>query len=168
MNFKHLKGLVTSAKISKCGNYRYLLEIQKKNSEEDKTVCVIMQNPSIANTERSDKSVNFLENLIFIKNYKEFKDYNKITIVNQFAHIQTNDFIGNKNVIGDKNDTYIRNALEAADTILVAWGVSNKYTDRINAINKMISKHQNKPIFKTRKHPSRGAYKDFILPYEIS
>lgn len=124
-----------------------------------------MQNPSVANSEVADRSAQFLEKLIFLKEYPEFKDVNEIIIVNQFAYVQTNDFNGSSNHIGLENDSYIKEAVESSDIVLVAWGASNGYTKRKIAINAIISATKNKILLQTKAHPSRGTFVDFITPY---
>ena len=91
MNFKHIDGTSATAVFSDCKKYRYRLTIQNHNSSGSETVCVIMQNPSVANAEIADKSVQFLEKLIFTKGYSEFGNVKKIIIVNQFALYKTSD-----------------------------------------------------------------------------
>jgi len=92
MVFKHINGVVAEAQFSPCGHYRYRLTIDREDSTGEHVVSVIMQNPSVANSEVADRSDQFLENLIFEKNYEEFKGVKRIIIVNQFALVQTNDF----------------------------------------------------------------------------
>jgi len=94
MQFNHIEDVTAKATFSECGNYRYMLEITNDLSEGNKSVCVIMQNPSKANSEIADKSAQFLEKLIFTKNYAEFKDVKKIAIVNQFSYVQTKKRMG--------------------------------------------------------------------------
>jgi len=126
-----------------------------------------MQNPSIANSDIADKSAQFLEKLIFKKDYNEFKEAKKIIIVNQFAYVQTNDFDGSERYIGEENDNHIRQAVNAADIVLIAWGVSNGYEERKQDINSIINEFSNKVLLQTKAHPSRGRYVDFIEPYSI-
>ena len=59
MLFKHIKGMSVDAVFSNCNNYRYKLTVQNNNSPGSKMVCIIMQNPSVANAEIADKSFNF-------------------------------------------------------------------------------------------------------------
>ncbi|MEE4240385.1 MAG: DUF1643 domain-containing protein, partial [Desulfopila sp.] len=86
----------------------------------------------------------------------------RIIIVNQFALVQTKDFEGESDHIGVENDTFIEQALDEADIILIAWGAANPYKKRQEAIHVKILEHKGKKIFKTKAHPSRGTYKDFI------
>lgn len=167
MVFKHINGVVAEAQFSPCGHYRYRLTIDREDSTGEHVVSVIMQNPSVANSEVADRSVQFLENLIFEKNYEEFKGVKRIIIVNQFALVQTNDFEGVKDHIGAENDRHIENALNEADIVLIAWGSGNPYLKRQQAITSMLTQHHGKKLLKTKKHPSRGSYKDFVEPLSI-
>ncbi len=127
-----------------------------------------MQNPSVADDKVADKSVQFLEKLILEnKGYPQFKGVNRIIIVNQFAYIKTNDFIGSTEHIGEENDLYIRKSITEADIILIAWGVSNAYKNRQDQIISVIKDVGKKEVYATKKHPSRGRYKDFIYKYSI-
>ena len=167
MVYKHIEGVKVKSIFSKCNKFRYTLTIKNKLSSGNKTISVIMQNPSEANSEVADKSVQFLEKLIFQKNYTEFKNIKTLIVVNQFAFIQTTDFVGTKEHIGSKNDKYIKKSLNAANIILVAWGSTNSYTERINEINGLIRKSDPQLLLQTKKHPSRGTYIDFVKPYVI-
>ncbi|MCP9340480.1 DUF1643 domain-containing protein [Stutzerimonas xanthomarina] len=167
MVFKHINGVVAEAQFSPCGRYRYRLTIDREDSMGDRSVSVIMQNPSVANSEVADRSVQFLENLIFNKDYDEFNGVKRIIVVNQFALIQTNDFEGVDDHIGIENDRHIENALNESDIVLIAWGAGNPYLERQKAITSMLTQHCGKRLLKTKKHPSRGSYKDFVEPLHI-
>ena len=167
MLFKHIKGMSVDAVFSNCNNYRYKLTVQNNNSPGSKMVCIIMQNPSVANAEIADKSVQFLEKLIFTKGYIEFKNVKKIVIVNQFAFVKTNDFDGSDMHIGQENNEYISEAIKESDIVLIAWGKSNSYLERKEAVNNMLAKHSGKTLLETKGHPSRGSYTDFVKPYRV-
>lgn len=165
MVYRHLNLIDANAIYSICGKYRYQLTLQHKGKENGQTVCVIMQNPSVAGSEFADKSVQFLETLIFQKKYTEFKKTSKVLIVNQFARIQTKNFKGRVSDIGPENDNHIQKAICKSDIILIAWGKTNPYLDRQKVIIHMIQSFENKKILMTKKHPSRGSYQDFITSY---
>ena len=165
MKFNHIENVTAKATFSDCRKYRYCLRVKKNDAIGNKRVCVIMQNPSVANSDVADRSAQFLEKLIFLKGYSEFENVSEIIIVNQFAYVQTNDFNGSSSHIGPENDSYIQQAVESSDIILVAWGASNGYDERKIAINTIISKAQNKILLQTKAHPSRGTYVDFVTPY---
>ena len=167
MIFRHIEGVSVDAVFSNCKKYRYKLTIQNNNSSGSETVCVIMQNPSVANKEVADKSVQFLEKLIFTKGYSEFRNVKTIIIVNQFALIQTNDFKGLELDIGENNDGHILEAIRESDIVLIAWGRGNSYSERKKAINNMLAEHSDKTLLETKKHPSRGTYINFIKAYKI-
>lgn len=163
--FEHIPGLDISAVFSKCGNYRYLLKIRKKDSENKNSVCVILQNPSIANETYADKSVQFLEKLVFEKESKLMQAC-ELQIVNQFAYIKTKGFEGQEQQVGPLNDTYIQSALKSANLVLLAWGKTNPFQDRKKQILDFLAKLPEKKVFITSCHPSRGHYKNFITPWK--
>jgi len=165
--YKHIGGLKITPKFSEDKKFRYKLEAIKidRIGSDRKTVCVIMQNPSDANKNVADKSVQFIEKLIFNEDYKEFENVRKIIVVNQFADIQKKDFKGDDGVIDPENDKYIKSAINESNIILVAWGKSNSYYKRQESINGMLRLTRNKKMYKTKKHPSRGFYKNFISAY---
>lgn len=167
MIFRHIPGISAEAVFSECGKFRYKLIIENTVSDGDKTVCAVMQNPSVANSDIADKSAQFLEKLIFKKDYIEFNDVNKIIIINQFAYVQTNDFDGSESHIGTENDTHIRQAVNTSDIVLIAWGTSNRHDGRKRVINSIINEFSSKVLLQTKAHPSRGTYVDFIKPYSI-
>lgn len=167
MIFNHIEGVVTKAQFSPCGRFRYRLTIDKVELPEGRVVCVIMQNPSVASSEIADRSVKFIEKLIFMKEYEEFKSVSRIIIVNQFALVQTNDFEGIEDYVGPENDRYIEDAIDEADIVLIAWGANNPYQERQQTICSMLTQHQGKKLLQTKKHPSRGSYQDFVQPFYI-
>ncbi len=164
MKYKHLPNLSVEAHFSPCGRYRYLLEIDAQTFETGKTLLVIMQNPSDASEVQADKSVQFLEKLVFLSTNGYFKEVNKMFIVNQYAFIQKSGFEGSAKKVGPENDGFIRIAVEESDLILIAWGKNNPYMDRQRVLMQLFSKYKDKLILKTKKHPSRGFYTDFIVP----
>ncbi len=163
--YRHLSCLHIKAVFSTCGNYRYLLEIEKNSSKIGTQLCVIMQNPSTADESYADKSVQFLEKLIFEKETK-LMHTSKMLIVNQFAYIQTKDFKGLEQQIGPLNDAHIKRAILNADQVLLAWGKTNPFHDRQELIFGLLSKFPEKEVFVTKCHPSRGHYKNFIAPWQ--
>ena len=165
MVYHHKQNIDAQAIYSACKTYRYLLTLKHSEKENGQSVCVIMQNPSVAGSKFADKSVQFLETLIFQKGYAEFAKVSSILIVNQFARIQTKNFEGSPSDIGPENNDYIQKAIRNSDIILIAWGKTNPYTERQQAIQDMIHAYENKRILVTKKHPSRGSYQDFIATY---
>lgn len=167
MRFRHLPGIDAKAEFSDEGEFRFNLILTDQRRTSGITACVIMQNPSSAGETQADKSVHFLENLIFEKGLPEFSDVNRCIVVNQFARVQTKGFKGLKADIGVENDRHLKAAILASDLILIAWGKRNSFVERQEAILKLLKKTKGKKILMTRKHPSRGSYRDFVLPFEI-
>jgi hypothetical protein len=167
MAYQHIENVAAEALFSDCGHYRYRLTLRHGTRTGGKTVCVIMQNPSVASHLVADKSVQFLEKIIFTHNLPLFEKVSQIIIVNQFARIQTKNFQGRKADIGPGNDAQIRDAIGQSDTILIAWGKTNPYKDRQDAILEILREFPDKQVLMTKKHPSRGSYDDFIIPYSV-
>lgn len=168
MKFQHLEKLKISAEFSNCGKFRYSLIVENPVSQGSKTLCVIMQNPSDADESIADKSVQFLEKLVFRKNYKVFQEVRKMIIVNQYAYIQKKGFLGTEEKIGSKNDPMICTAVQASDIVLIAWGKNNPYRARKLKILSLISEFDDIVVLKSSKHPSRGFYKDFVSKIELN
>jgi hypothetical protein len=165
MIYRHIPGVKVKALFSDCKKFRYQLTIEDTSKRNGDSICVIMQNPSIANTEIADKSVQFLEKLIFEKEVELFRNVKTIIIVNQFARIQTKYFEGKAEDIGPDNDIYIRRAIDQSDIILIAWGKTNPFLKRQQDILRIISSFQCKKVLMTKRHPSRGTYQKFIVPF---
>ncbi|WP_188369838.1 DUF1643 domain-containing protein [Muriicola marianensis] len=155
------------AVFSECRRFRYLLNLTDTTRHPSKTVCVVMQNPSIADEEVADKSVQFLEQLIFKKDLPEFKGVHSCSIVNQFGKVQTTNFRGGTGDIGVENDRHLEEAIEEADIVLIAWGKKNAYESRKEFIMELLRRSGKKTVLETRKHPSRGHYRDFIVPLAL-
>ncbi len=169
MVYRHIDSLKAAAVFSECGRYRYRLDISLEtgSGNNGKTVCAILQNPSVANSEIADKSVQFLEKLIFSKGLEPFDNVEKLIVVNQFALIQTNDFSGVDAHIGDRNDHYIRDAIAESDIVLVAWGARNPYIERQQVIEGFLKSRKGKKLLQGKSHPSRAQYAEYISDYSF-
>ena len=167
MIYKHIDGVKVSAQFSKNRKYRHRLEIVlQAKGRLGKTVCVVMQNPSYAGEDVADKSVQFMEKVVFLKGLPEFCNVRRLIVVNQFAYIETNNFEGRPDQIGAKNNIAIESALKEADIIILGWGSGNKFKDRQDFVINLLKQLKGKQLFKTKMHPTRGKYEGFIQPIE--
>ncbi len=169
MIYRHIQKVVAHATFSDCRKYRYRLDISliQPNTNDTKIVCAVMQNPSVANSEIADKSVQFLEKLIFTKAIHDFSGVRKLIVVNQFAFVQTNNFDGHDEHIGLENDSHINRAISESDIILVAWGSGNAYEARKTKINEMLKAQKGRSLFQGKSHPSRASYVGYVSAYSI-
>lgn len=165
MRHAHIENTQVTAKFSRDRKYRYRLEITLKNTPPGKTACVLMQNPSYANEEVADKSVQFMEKVVFQKNLPEFRGVTRLIVVNQFARIQTHNFRGLPEEIGRPNNRAIQIAFHEAEMIILAWGCANPFEARKAFALGLLGKLHGKKVFITKKHPSRGCYEGFIRPF---
>ena len=140
--------------------YRYRLEITKHGaSRSPKTACVVMQNPSCAGKDIADRSVKFLEKVVFGKQQQAFDGVERLLIVNQFARVQTktsalNRKFGCDSDIGVRNNEAIKSALEEAQVIVIAWGKSNKFKKRQEYVYALLRPMTDKQLYRTRYHPA--------------
>ena len=126
-----------------------------------------MMNPSRADEYVADKSVKFMETIVFLKGLSEFANVTRLIVVNQFAFIQTKDFQGLPHEIGSGNNAAIRWAMKKSDIIILGWGRGNQFEERQTFVLGELRKLKEKQLFKTKKHPSRGCYDGFILPFSL-
>lgn len=167
IHFSHIGGVTVKAQFAVEGGirYRYRLEVSLKDPRgAQQTACVVMQNPSYAGEQQADKSVQFMEKVVFQKGLEEFKSVRRLIVVNQFAKIQTNTFKGLPNEIGKENNSAIQTALSESDIVILGWGCSNRFEERKAFVLDLLKTMTCKAIFKTRMHPSRGRYEGFIQP----
>jgi hypothetical protein len=168
MRFNHIDSVNVKAQFSEDLRFRYRLEITLKNSLlSGKTACVVMQNPSYAGEDMADKSVQFMEKVVFQKQLPEFAGVRRLIVVNQFARVQTNNFQGLPGEIGLENNSAIQDALKEADIIIIGWGCRNRFKERKSFVLSLLGKINGKQLFKTRTHPSRAGYDGFIQPFSI-
>ena len=168
MSYEHIYGVEALAQFSLEGESRYSnrLEITLKDAAPTgKTVCAVMQNPSYAGEDVADKSVQFLEKVVFRKGLPEFDGVRRLIVVNQFAYIQTNDFEGLPHQIGELNNAAITAALHESDIVVLAWGSSNRFEARKAFVHGLLDGMKHKMLLKTKMHPSRGRYDGFIQPF---
>lgn len=166
MIHKHIADVLVTARFAwEDGvRFRYRLEITRHRTS-GRTACVVMQNPSYANEEVADKSVQFMEKVVFEKGFQEFAGVSRLIVVNQFARIQTNGFRGLPEEIGAENDLVIREALQESDIVVIGWGSSNRFEGRKSYVLGLLQYMPQKLVLKTRMHPSRGRYDGFIQPF---
>lgn len=168
MRFNHIPGVTVTADfaVENGERYRYRLDVMLKTPPPaNATACVIMMNPSYACVEHADKSVQFMERVVFLKGLPEFADVGRLIVVNQFAKIQTREFQGLPQEIGSRNDAAIQKAFAESEVIIVAWGRANPFRDRMRFILDLLATMPGKRLYRTSKHPSRGRYAGFIQPW---
>ncbi|MGL5258210.1 MAG: DUF1643 domain-containing protein [Proteocatella sp.] len=145
-------------------DFRYSLSVPLRNSH-DRSVLVIMKNPSKADNKISDHTIN---NVIKFCN----NSYNTVHIMNLFPYYATNPeeikkFISSDNFseIMEQNISVLSSLLGNVDDIIVAWGgnsIKNKYEyhkaissviGEIKRINRKVYAVRKKKCTKNRKYP---------------
>ena len=139
---------------SQCGEYRYLLTIPY-NSEEQRTevISVILKNPSSADENSADTSVNRVENYV----HRKFSNCRELRILNLFAYRATDprdlkiriEEEGFRNAVGSANDRFLRDSFHNSAHIIVAWGSSGKiakshYDNRIAEVHRLLRSYRDR------------------------
>jgi len=169
MRHAHIPGVKVKARftLEKGRRYRHWMEItHSQRPKTGKTVCVIMQNPSYADASWADKSVQFMEKIVFERGLEAFGRARRLIVVNLYALVQTHDFQGRPEDIGASNNRAIRAAFWASEIVILGWGKSDCFQDRRQTVLEWLPGRPGQKLYQTRKHPSRGFYEGFIHPYE--
>ncbi|MCO5385231.1 MAG: DUF1643 domain-containing protein [Desulfitobacterium hafniense] len=139
---------------------RHLLRIPLKN--EGNKVLVIMKNPSKANEEISDLTIDRV--LTFC--YGE--DYSEVNIMNLYSYYSTDagkiaDLIKNGQediAIGSENDNIMKSMVQEVDDVIVAWGsntfgLTKQYKNRIKQVINII---KGKTLYYVQENNGQGWY----------
>lgn len=150
-NYKDYVSVVTSI-IYKSQNsdlrYRILIEYNLKNGEENKMALFIMKNPSKADKNKSDNTVNrVLETVNYLQ-------YSKVYIMNLVPEYSPNPYDIHEECLKEKilnmHDKLIESISDEVTCVFVAWG-SNKagntelntfYNKRIESVKKAIKNNK--------------------------
>ncbi|KAF1084933.1 hypothetical protein SPSYN_01069 [Sporotomaculum syntrophicum] len=141
-------------------NYRYLLRIPLQN--EGKKVLVIMKNPSKANKEFSDLTIDRV--LTFCNS----EGYSEVNIINLYSYYSTDSGKirgmiedGQEHIaIGTENNEIIKSLVNEVDEVIVAWGsntfgLTRQYKSRIKQVINII---KGKNLFYVQNCAGKGWY----------
>jgi len=170
-------------------NRRYRLDIELKNGDNDKAVHLMMINPSKANEEFSDNTLNRIIKYVSLNNSEGvLQGIGKIIITNlyvvcetypekvdEYISAQSLDFAKGIDADGKyNNDTIIEMANKEAQFVITAWGKGNifDYDNRIQEVFRLI---QNKELYHMEdltqegypRHPRTWAYSWRLKRYNI-
>lgn len=125
-------------------NLKYLLEVPLTNNT-NRSILIIMKNPSLANQYKSDRTINN------VLKFCHAKQFSKVYIMNLYSYYSTDpkgiaDLIQNNMemlAIGVDNDYILRETLQIVDEVIVAWGsntfgCTQRYKNRIRQVTCII------------------------------
>lgn len=170
-------------------NRRYRLDIELKNGDNEKAVHLMMINPSKANEEISDNTLNRIIKYVSLNNVAGvLQDIGKIIITNlyvvcetypekvdEYISVQSLDFVKGIDADGKyNNDTIIEMANKEAQLIIIAWGKGYIF-DYDKRIQEIFSLMKNKEIYQMEdltqegypRHPRTWAYSWKLKRYSI-
>lgn len=84
-HFEHVDSSRIQARFSSCNLHRATLLIPFKGRTEGKRLCIVGQNPSAANEQYADKTIQFLERYV----YEKLLEYNQILMLNLYSRVDT-------------------------------------------------------------------------------
>lgn len=168
MNYRY-KEFVNICKIDKddLNGCRFLAEYNLTNGKKDKIALIIMKNPSKADDDKSDQTINAVLDYMHVFKYSKVYVMNLIPIYGTDSYFITDD-LSEKYDILKKNDKLIAEVSKKSSKIFAAWGGNSGfdkgyYESRIIAVKRCVD---NKPIFcyglnksnNQPKHPSRNQW----------
>lgn len=129
-----------SAVISECGTYRYLLTREwGEQTPQSRSALFIMLNPSTADGSVDDPTIRRC-----VEFAKEW-GHSRMDVVNLFAYRATDPAVLDTydgGIIGPENGDFIMDAIDASQTIIVAWGVtkSERVKQRAGTVCHMLAR----------------------------
>lgn len=144
-HFEQVETSAIEAHFSENMQHRAKLTIPFKGNRGTKTLCVVGQNPSAADSLYADKTIRYLEELI----YRSRPEYASLVVLNLYSRIDTK-----KSATDDLLDVACRKVFENAvrdhDDFLIFYGrLKNhrayKFKDRAVEVSSLV---RNKNVFK--------------------
>lgn len=143
--------------------YRYTLQMSYNkdllSQERNKSLTVILKNPSSADERRSDSTIRKVETYV----WQKFPDVGKLNIYNIFAFRATDaielhqlmQIDGLQAGIGKENDHFLIELLKKTDYLICSWGGpsainKNLYQERIAQVKKIVSKKFMGPVYRVK------------------
>ncbi len=166
--------------------YTLMMEYRKDllNGMRDKTVTVVLKNPSSADEKRSDSTIRKVETYV----WKRFPDAGKLNIFNIFAFRATEarevnerlHDLGLSSVSGDENDRFFQQMLGKTDYLICAWGGpsgihATRYASRVTRVKGIIRDHFGGQVYQVcgnqeTREPLHGlmwGYDYELKPFEV-
>ena len=153
---KSLKG---SATFDVSRRYRYQLTRSLENdNQQSGHVTFIMLNPSTANAEEDDPTIQACSQ--FTKKW----GYNHLIVVNLFAY-RTPQPLDLKHVthpIGSENNRYLLTAAESATKVILAWGNWGSLLDRDQTVITLLKPYEHKLYYLIRNHSGQPRHPLYV------
>ncbi len=146
--------MISSAKLSEDGHYRYTLE---RRWGDGKTVVFVMLNPSTADASQDDPTIRRCVN------FARLWGYSGLVVVNLYAWRDgdPNNLPDTRDeAIGPENDEAILDSARRAHLVVCAWGTHGAKWGRGDEVLKMLRAHTVPHALRLTKdgHPSHPLY----------
>lgn len=125
----------SEATFSECRTYRYLL--QRTWDASRKPLVMVMLNPSIADVEQNDPTVERCQRRAMAMGF------GGLVVTNIFALVSTDPgrLYDTADPVGKDNDGYILNAATEAGMTLCAWGIHGEHLGRGKVVLHLLEQH---------------------------
>lgn len=153
---------------SESGLHRSILRLPLLNRNSTCTLCVIGQNPSAANAQVADKTINYLENFTF----QNLPEYGAILMLNLYSRVDTNK-VETRDLLDAQSELILRESLASHKDFLVVFGKlrdsgAYKFINRVREIKDMLSfKNVYKFALNTVYAPHPGNPKILYSNYDV-
>ena len=132
--------------------FRYKLEIPYRSENgRDRTVAVILKNPSSADEHNADTTIRRVEEYV----HRNFPQAATLIVLNLFAYRATYPkdvekrlrLDGLDSIVGNSNDDAIAATIDASDDVILAWGArsginKDEYFKRISQVSEILNPHR--------------------------
>ena len=114
VDVENIKTLITQDEL-----HRGFLEIPFLEKQTNKTLCIIGRNPSVGNTKKADRTLQYLEE--YVCNHNQLQQFKQILMLNLYSRIDTvNQFKENLN--NKECEDYLIKAIKTHTDFLIVWG----------------------------------------------
>lgn len=123
---------------SKDNKHRFSLKIPFSNRSGSETLCIIGQNPSYANSQHADKTLHYLEKLI----YQKRPNCSCIIMINLFSRIDTKK-AATSNLLTIEGTRKFKQIVNSNNEFLIVYGKlrnikAYKFKKRAQQVRKML------------------------------
>lgn len=143
----------TGAVIDSSERYRYSLwRCWQKDAPR---ITFVMLNPSTADEFKNDPTITRCIN------FSKYWGFGSLEVVNLFAYRATNpdDLLNVADPVGDDNDTYILEALNRSEIVILAWGTKGSFLNRDNEVLELVSRYDLNVLGMSKEgHPKHPLY----------
>ena len=149
-------------------SHRAYLKIPLLGDRGDKTLCIVGQNPSAADENEADKTIRYLEELVFSR----FKEYGQIVVLNLYSQVDTWKSLTSNPLHPKCSELFLEIADKESDFLMVYGKLANgphyRFLDRAKEVGSLLrSKNTLKIDIGTSYAPHPGNRKIIYSNFDV-